>query len=93
MNIEEKRMQLVKRAIDDFGGLLKDYRRENFLTLESMASLVGCSPSYIHRIEHYKRKPEVDFRIRVLTMGMHWTTEEVYLYLEEVISREKKKTE
>lgn len=92
MNNEEKRIQLIKRAVDDFGGLLQNYRRKYFLTLEDMASLVGCSASYIHRIEHHKRNPEIDFRIKVLTMGMNWSTEEVYLYLEEFLSREKMRT-
>ncbi|WP_339216989.1 helix-turn-helix transcriptional regulator [Ornithinibacillus sp. FSL M8-0202] len=94
MNNEEKKLELVNQAIDDFGGLLQDYRRKYFLTLEDMASLVGCSASYIHRIEHGKRNPEIDFRIKVLTMGMNWSTEEIYLYLEEFLSREKvRKTE
>ncbi|NRG48128.1 helix-turn-helix transcriptional regulator [Bacillus sp. CRN 9] len=91
MNNEEEKLELVNQAIDDFGGLLQDYRRKYFLTLEDMASLVGCSASYIHRIEHGKRNPEIDFRIKVLTMGMNWSTEQVYLFLEEVISREQKR--
>ncbi|WP_047980750.1 helix-turn-helix domain-containing protein [Ornithinibacillus contaminans] len=94
MNNKEKKLELVNQAIEDFGGLLRDYRRKYFLTLEDMASLVGCSTSYIHRIEHGKRNPEIDFRMRVLTVGMNWSTEDVYLFLEKVISREKvRKTE
>ncbi|CDO04286.1 transcriptional regulator, y4mF family [Oceanobacillus picturae] len=91
MNNDGRKHELVNQAIEDFGGLLQDYRRKYFLTLEDMASLVGCSASYIHRIEHGKRNPEIDFRIKVLTMGMNWSTERVYLFLEEVIYREQKR--
>lgn len=87
MSIEERRMELVNKAINDFGGLLRDYRRDNFLSLQDMSELVGCSSSYLHRIENKKRNPETDFRIRVL-IGMNWLTEDIYAYLEKVISRE-----
>ena len=92
-SMDHKRREKVNRAINDFAGLLQDYRRENFLTLEDMAQLVGCSSSYIHRIEHNKRNPEIDFRIKVLTRGMNWTTEEVHAYLDGVISQENVKKE
>ncbi|MEC5424303.1 helix-turn-helix transcriptional regulator [Virgibacillus sp. C22-A2] len=88
-NEEKRRMEKVNRAIEDFGGLLRDYRKENFLTLEDMAQEVGCSSSYIFRIEKNKRNPEITFRIKVLSEGMNWSTEEIYLYLKEFISKEK----
>lgn len=94
MSNDGKRMELINQAVDDFGGLLRQYRKNNFLTLESMAQAIGCSPSYVYRIEQKRRNPEVDFRIRVLTSGMDWSTEDIYLYLKEVLSREKRnKTE
>jgi len=88
-NEEKRRVEKVNRAIEDFGGLLRDYRKENFLTLEDMAQEVGCTSSYIFRIEKNTRNPKVDFRIKVLTLGMSWSTEDVYLFLEKVISKEK----
>lgn len=88
-NEEKRRVEKVNRAIEDFGGFLKDYRKENFLTLEDMAQEVGCSSSYIFRIEKNTRNPEINFRIKILTLGMNWSTEDVYLFLEKVISKEK----
>lgn len=88
-NEAKRRVEMVNRAIKDFGGFLKDYRKENFLTLEDMAQEVGCSSSYILRIEQYKRNPKIDFQIKILTQGMNWSTDDVYLYLDGVISKEK----
>lgn len=89
-DVEKRRMEKVDQAVEEFGILVKDYRRENLLTLADMAELVGCSSSYIFRIEAKKRNPETDFRIRILTLGMNWSTEDVYLFLEKIISKEKK---
>ncbi|WP_368901902.1 helix-turn-helix transcriptional regulator [Oceanobacillus oncorhynchi] len=86
----ERRMELVNKAIDDFGRLLCDYRKEHFLTLQDMSLLVGCSPSYIHRIENKKRNPDMDFRIRILSAGMNWSAEDIYAYMEAFISKESK---
>jgi len=88
-NEEKRRVEKVNRAIEDFGGLLRDYRKENFLTLEDMAQLVSCSSSYILRIEQYKRNPKIDFQLKILTQGMNWSTDDVYLYLDGVISKGK----
>lgn len=94
MSNDEKRMELINQAVDDFGGLLREYRKENFLTLQCMAEVIGCSPSYVYRIENKKRNPEVDFRVKALSEGMNWSEEDIYLYLKEILSREKRnKTE
>lgn len=94
MSNDGKRMELINQAVDDFGGLLREYRKKNFLSLQDMSELIGCSTSYVYRIENNKRNPEMDFRIRVLTEGMNWPAEYIYLYLKEVLSREKmRKTE
>lgn len=83
------RKEMIKRAIEDIGELIRDFRTRNFLTFGDMADLCGgCSPSYIFRIENGRRNPDFDFRIRLLT-AMNWSTEDIYWFLDEVISREK----
>ncbi|MGG3772958.1 helix-turn-helix domain-containing protein [Heyndrickxia faecalis] len=84
-----KREEKIKQAIEDFGGLIRDFRTRNFLSFSEMADLCECSPSYIFRIQNGKRNPEIDFRIKIL-MAMDWSTEDIYLFLDEVISRGKK---
>lgn len=86
---DEKKEEMIKRAIEDFGGLIHDFRTRHFLTFGDMASLCGCSASYIFRIENKKRHPDFDFRIKLL-MAMDWSTEDIYLFLDEVISRSKR---
>jgi DNA-binding XRE family transcriptional regulator len=85
---DEKREEMIKRAIEDIGGLIREFRTRNFLSFGDMADLCGASPSYIFRIENGKRNPDFDFRIRILT-AMNWSTEDIYWFLDEVISREK----
>ncbi|WP_251553976.1 helix-turn-helix domain-containing protein [Neobacillus muris] len=82
------REEMIKRAIEDIGGLIRDFRTSHFLTYGDMASLCGGSASYLFRIEHGKRNPDFDFRIKLL-MAMDWSTEDIYLFLDEVISRGK----
>lgn len=44
------------------GKMLKQLRREKGLTLQSVADGVGCSPSYLHRLENNSRKnPSIAF--------------------------------
>lgn len=89
MDNAEQRMKQIKRAIDEFGGLLHDYRLVHNLSLQDMSDIMGYSPSYIWRVENYKRFPGMSTKLKMLlTM---WTTEEVYSYLDEIIKKEKNK--
>lgn len=40
----------------DIGSILKEIRKERKITLQQAADAVGCSPSYIHRLENKSRK-------------------------------------
>lgn len=37
----------IENAIDNFGGMIKEYREKELLTLNSLASRIGCSETYI----------------------------------------------
>lgn len=76
----------IKKAVEDFGGLLHDYRIQKQLSLQDMAEIFGYSASYIWRIENHKRFPEMDTKIKMLLAI--WDVEEVYGFLEEIVTRE-----
>lgn len=84
----EQRMERINKAIEDFGGLLHDYRLSHSLSLLDMSQIVGYSPSYIWRIEKYRRFPEMDTKLRMLLAI--WSIEDIYLYLQNVVTRERK---
>lgn len=42
---------------EEFGPKLKEYRKENFLTQEQMAGLLGLSTNHIGTLELGKKKP------------------------------------
>ena len=89
MNIEEKTgWEKIDLAIEDFGGLIRNYRKDHQLSLHDLAELGGYTPSFIWRIENKKRTPQLETKIRLLLVM--WSTEEIHAYLEEVISREKR---
>lgn len=91
MNNEEiRRTEKVDHAIEDFGRLLRDYRKTHNLSLHDMAELGGYTPAYIWRIENYKRTPQLETKIRLLLVM--WSTEDIHTYLDKVISMEKAKT-
>lgn len=83
----EKRIEKINKAIEDFGGLLHEYRLAHNLSLQDMSEIVGYSPSYIWRIEKYRRFPEMDTKLRML-LAM-WSIEDIYLYLQNVVTRER----
>ncbi|WP_210471013.1 helix-turn-helix domain-containing protein [Sporosarcina sp. 6E9] len=78
----------VAKAVEDFGGLIREFRLKNNLSLQDTANLVSCSSSYIWRIENYKRNPELNFRVRLLSLGMCWETKDVQSYIQMVIIKE-----
>ncbi|AIF42168.1 helix-turn-helix domain-containing protein [Virgibacillus sp. SK37] len=88
MNNKEKIM-LVDQLVVDFGKTVKEFRIKSGLTLQDMAEIVSLSPSYVYRIEAHKRKPEIGTRIRFMTEAMGFTSEEINLYLEKYIAKEK----
>ena len=81
-------MDKINKASEDFGGFLHDYRLKHNLSLQNMSEIVGYSASYILRIEKYERIPGLDTKLRILLEI--WTMEDIYLYLQEIVSRVKK---
>ncbi|WP_143063905.1 helix-turn-helix domain-containing protein [Amphibacillus marinus] len=55
----------IAKAVEDFGGLVREYCMGNSLSLQDMAENVGYSASYIWRIENYKRYPEMDTKLNL----------------------------
>lgn len=89
----ENKNRLIELAVNDFGSLIKKYRKENLLTLEDISSLIGCSSSYIFRIERNMRKPSIDFKVKVLTKVLNWSPQDIHAFLEKVIEKENLETE
>lgn len=48
-NVQEK-------AYNSTGDLLKTLRKDKNYTLQAVADAIGCSPSYLHRLENNSRK-------------------------------------
>lgn len=97
MSIERKgemELLLLKRienAIDNFGGMIKEYREKELLTLNSLASRIGCSGTYIFRVEKGKRKVPIHMRVRILKRDLNWKANEIECYLVEIIKGYKQK--
>lgn len=87
MNQLENRLEKVEKAVNNFGGLVHEFRLENGMSLQDMAEVVSLSPSYLWRIENAKRKPDLDVRVRILNSGMNWSTVDIHLYLEQIIAK------
>lgn len=83
-----KRAELIEKAVNNFGEFVHEFRVKNNLSLHQMANSISVTPSYLCRIENGKRRPELDVRIRILTIGMHWSVLDIILYLEQVIGNE-----
>ncbi|AIF45090.1 helix-turn-helix domain-containing protein [Virgibacillus sp. SK37] len=80
---------LVDQLVEDFGKTVKEFRIKSGLTLQDMAEIVSLSPSYVYRIEAHKRRPEIGTRIKFMTEAMGFASEEINLYLEKYIAKEK----
>ena len=87
MNQLEGRLAKIEKAVNNFGGLVYEFRVENALSLQDMAEVVSLSPSYLWRIENARRKPDLDVRVRILNSGMNWSTVDIHLYLEQIIAK------
>ncbi|GER74827.1 helix-turn-helix domain-containing protein [Weizmannia acidilactici] len=88
MQEQTDKYKKVDEAVKNFGGVVHDFRIMNHLTLQDLAELVFLSASYLWRIENNKRNPDLDVRVRILTSGLCWSTEEIHLYLRQLISKE-----
>ena len=48
MNQLEGRLAKIEKAVNNFGGLVYEFRVENALSLQDMAEVVSLSPSYFN---------------------------------------------
>lgn len=85
---KEKGSVIIKKAVVDFGGFLREYRLQYQLSLQDMSEIVGYSPSYIWRIENYRRFPEMNTKLKMLLVM--WSIEDVHKYLALIVEQEKK---
>ncbi|MFS0752644.1 helix-turn-helix domain-containing protein [Oceanobacillus sp. 1P07AA] len=91
--VDQERVVLIDSLVEDFGRAVRDFRIRSGITLQDMAFIISCSPSYIWRIEAHRRNPEVDFRIRVLNQAMGFSAEDICLYLEKYMEKNKSASE
>lgn len=91
MNIHEKRereLQIgIENAIDNFGGVIKDYRDKELLTLNDLAERVGCSGSYIFKAEKGSKRVPVHMRVKILREGLNWNSNEIECFLIETVKK------
>ena len=63
-NVQEK-------AHSNTGDLLKTLRKDKNYTLQAVADAIGCSPSYLHRLENNSRKnPSISWPCLYDTWGI-----------------------
>jgi len=78
----------INQVLNDFGGLIHEYRLKNNLPLNVMAEIIGFSPSYVWRIENNKRIPGLKAKLEILIAI--WSIEDVHKYLLEILKEENK---
>lgn len=93
MSQEQDSNESITKAVENFGGLLREFRLHHHLSLQDTAEIIGCSSSYVFRVEQKKRNPSIEFRMKVLTEAMNWSTDSLYMYLGKVISEERNSKE
>lgn len=84
---EQQALEKVRKAVNNFGQVIKEYREKEALTLDSLASRVGCSASYVFRAERGSRIVPIHMRVRILKKGLKWQKDEIILYLVETIKK------
>lgn len=88
VNATESSFERIEKAVNNFGDTIREFRLKNNVSLQDMDEIVSLSASYIWRIENSKRNPDLDMRVRILTLGMCWSTSDIHLYLERMIAKE-----
>jgi len=88
MNYEEQQtLTRIRKAVDDFGGAIRDFRQKEGLTLDTLATRVECSASYLFRAERGSRIVPIHMRVRILKEGLKWKADEIEKYLVEIVER------
>lgn len=87
VKIEQQLMERIEMIVIDFGRGIRAYREAEGMTLDDLAVRIGCSASFIFRIEKGKRVVPVNRRIMVLKKGLRWKQSQIELYLTETIKK------
>lgn len=85
--MDQKTLERVRKAVNDFGGVIKDYREKEALTLESLASRIDCSASYMFRAERGSKIVPIHIRARILNKGLNWQANEIEQFLVETVKK------
>lgn len=86
-NNELNTLEKIKKAVDDFGGTIKDYRHKEGLTFDELAIRLGCSASYMFRAERGSRIVPIHMRVRILKEGLNWKNSEIEYFLIETVKK------
>ncbi|MCR2822751.1 helix-turn-helix domain-containing protein [Lederbergia panacisoli] len=89
--MDQQTLERVRKAVNDFGGMIKDYREKKVLTLESLASRIDCSASYIFRAERGSKIVPIHMRVRILAKGLNWKASEIEYFLVETVREYERK--
>lgn len=79
--LEMETLERVRNAINNFGSVIRDYCEQELLTLNDIAERVGCSGSYIFRAVKGSRRVPVHMRVKILTKGLNWNSNEIECFL------------
>jgi len=65
--------------------VIKEYRKKEILTFDSLAMSVGCSAAFMFRSEKGSRIVPVHMRVRILKKGLNCKESEIEQYLVETV--------
>ncbi|OZU89414.1 hypothetical protein CIL03_06790 [Virgibacillus indicus] len=91
IEMDQQILERIRKAVEDFGSVIKDYREQEALTLESLASRINCSASYIFRAERGSKIVPIHMRVRILEKGLNWKASEIECFLVETVKRYEQK--
>lgn len=85
LEMEQQTLEVIMNAVNNFGSALRDYRKKEALTLDSLASRIGCSAAYIFRAEKGSRIVPIHIRVRILKEGLKWKASGIECFLVETV--------
>lgn len=91
IEMDQQTLERIRKAVDDFGSVIKDYRKKEALTLDSLANRIDCSASYIFRAERGSRIVPIHMRVRILKKCLNWKTSEIECFLIETVRKYEQK--
>ncbi|WP_193063733.1 helix-turn-helix domain-containing protein [Oceanobacillus oncorhynchi] len=80
-------LRRIENAIDNFGGMIKEYREKELLSLNDIVNRVGCSGTYLFRAEKGSKRVPIRMRVQILKKGLGWKANEIKTFLVETVKR------